>query len=129
MTEAFQPLAERMGIEVTEASAERVVARMPVEPNRQPFGLLAGGASAMLAESVASRAAILHAGQWGKVAVGVQISATHHASARDGWVEAVATALHLGRTAASYEVAISTLQGRRISTATVLCMVIDRPNS
>ena len=122
-------LAERMGIEVIEESPEKVVARMPVEINRQPFGVLAGGASAMLAESCASRAAVLHAARSGQGAVGVQISATHHSSVRAGFVEATASALHLGRSTASYEVVIATPEGRRVCTATVLCMIIDRPSA
>ena len=122
-------LAERMGIEVIEESPERVVARMPVEINRQPFGVLAGGASAMLAESCASRAAVLHAARTGRGAVGLQVNATHHSSVRSGFVEATASALHLGRSTASYEVAIATLEGRRVCTATVLCMIIDPPSA
>jgi len=122
----FAPLAERMGIELVEATAERVVTRMPVEPNRQPFGVLAGGASAMLAESTASRGAILHAEKFGDIAVGVELNASHHASTREGWVIATATAAHLGRTSASYEVVIRTEGGKRICTARVLCLVVAR---
>ncbi len=120
-------LAARMGIEVIEEAPERVVARMPVEINRQPFGVLAGGASAMLAESTASRAAVLHAARSEQGAVGVQISAIHHSSVRSGFVEATASAVHLGRSTASYEVVIATPEGRRVCTATVLCMIVDRP--
>lgn len=125
-TPDFVPLADKMGIELLEASPERVVTRMPVEPNRQPFGLLAGGASAMLAESTASRAALLHAAQFGDTAVGVELNASHHGSVRDGWVIATATAVHLGRTTASYEVVIQTEAGRRVCTARALCLVVAR---
>src|SRR3954470_16019053 len=92
-------LGERMGIELTEASPERVVATMPVEGNTQPYGLLHGGASCALAETVGSVGAVLHAGP-GARAVGIEINATHHRSARSGRVTAVATPLHLGRTVA-----------------------------
>lgn len=117
------PLDERMGIEYVEAAAERVVARMPVEGNTQPFGLLHGGASAVLAESVGSVAANLH-GAPDKYAVGVDINATHHRGVRSGHVTAVATPAHLGRSSASYEVVITDDDGRRICTARLTCFLI-----
>ncbi|MBV9870651.1 MAG: hotdog fold thioesterase, partial [Frankiaceae bacterium] len=79
-----------MGIEFSEFSTERIVARMPVEGNRQPYGLLHGGASCVLAESMGSMGAALHAGP-GKIVVGVDINATHHRSATEGYVTGVAT--------------------------------------
>lgn len=88
-------LGARMGIEVTEASAERVVGTMPVKGNTQPYGLLHGGASAVLAETLGSVGAMLHAGS-GKIAVGVDLNATHHRGVRDGVVTGVATPLHRG---------------------------------
>lgn len=123
----FTPLADTMGIEEIEASAERTVTRMPVAPSRQPFGLLAGGASAMLAESTASRAAILHAARFDRIAVGVELNATHHTGVREGHVTAVATAIHLGRSTASYEVVIADEAGKRVCTARVLCLIVERP--
>ena len=84
-------LPERMGVVVTEASPERVVGTMPVDGNTQPFGLLHGGASCVLAESLGSVAATLHAREaFGGYALGVDISATHHRSARSGRVTGVA---------------------------------------
>jgi uncharacterized protein (TIGR00369 family) len=127
--ESFVPLADRMGIVEVEAAPERFVTRMPVEPNRQPFGVLAGGASAMLAESTASRAANLHAAQFDAMAVGAEINASHHAAVREGWVTATATAIHLGRTTASYDIVIETEAGRRVCTARVLCLVVPRRKS
>lgn len=90
--EALNPrsLNARMGIEVIEASAERLVATMPVEGNTQPYGLLHGGASVVLAESLGSIGSALHAGP-DKVVVGVDINATHHRAARAGLVTGVAT--------------------------------------
>ncbi|HWU04365.1 MAG TPA: hotdog fold thioesterase [Novosphingobium sp.] len=129
MSGDFVPLAQAMGIEQIEAAPERVVTRMPVAPNRQPAGLLAGGASAMLAESTASRAAMLHAARLGKVAVGAELNATHHAGVREGHVIATASALHLGRSSASYDVVITDEAGKRVCTARVLCLMIDRPHS
>ncbi|MGI5270878.1 PaaI family thioesterase [Nonomuraea sp. CA-218870] len=113
-----------MGIEFLEASAERVVARMPVEGNTQPYGLLHGGASVVLAETVGSTGAALHAGP-GKVAVGVEINATHHRSATSGFVTGVATPLHTGRTLATYAIEITDEDGRRICTSRLICMLRD----
>src|SRR6478735_4668618 len=78
-------LLERMGIEVTELSAQRAVGTMPVAGNTQPFGLLHGGASAVLAETLGSYAAQVHAGP-GRAAVGIELNATHHRAARSGSV-------------------------------------------
>ncbi|MFM8240908.1 MAG: PaaI family thioesterase, partial [Actinomycetota bacterium] len=77
-------LGERMGVEWLEVSPERVVARIPVEGNTQPFGLLHGGASAVLAEGTGSVLANLHAGE-GRYAVGIELSCSHHRSAREGF--------------------------------------------
>ncbi len=116
-------LIERMRIEVTELSAECVVATMPVEGNTQPAGLLHGGATAALAETVGSYGALVHAGQ-GRSAVGLELSVSHHRSATAGTVTAVATALHLGRTLASYEIVVTDRDERRLCTARLTCMVI-----
>ncbi|MGI8701008.1 MAG: PaaI family thioesterase [Nocardioidaceae bacterium] len=114
---------ERLGIAIVEASPSRVVATMPVEGNTQPFGLLHGGASCVLAESVGSIGATLHALPE-RVAVGTDLNATHHRAASRGTVTAVATPLHLGRTIASYEVVISDDRDRRICTARITCQLI-----
>ena len=119
-------LAESMGIELLEVSAERLVARMPVAGNRQPFGLLHGGASVVLAETVGSIAANLHAGPE-RVGVGIEISATHHRSATSGSVTATATALSLGRTLATYEIVIVDDEGQRVCTSRLTCLLRDRP--
>jgi uncharacterized protein (TIGR00369 family) len=115
-------LMHRMQIEITEASAERVVARMPVEGNTQPYGLLHGGASAVLAETLGSIGSALHAGPR-RVAVGLDINATHHRAARSGFVTGTATALSLGRTLASYEVVVTDDQDRRVATCRITCLL------
>ncbi|MER7358575.1 MULTISPECIES: PaaI family thioesterase [Nonomuraea] len=117
-------LGERVGIEFVEVSAERVVARMPVKGNTQPYGLLHGGASVVLAESLGSIGAAIHAGE-GRIAVGIEINATHHRSASEGYVTGVATRLHGGRSLASYEVEITDEQGRRVCTSRITCMLRD----
>lgn len=121
-------LVERMGITITHWSAERTVATMPVAGNTQPAGLLHGGASAALAETVASYAAIAHAGTERGV-VGLDLNATHHRSVREGVVTAAAVAIHLGRTVASYEIEITDDAGRRVCTARLTCMILDPSRS
>ncbi|MET8140274.1 hotdog fold thioesterase [Sphaerisporangium sp. NPDC005288] len=117
-------LISSMGIEFLEVSAERVVARMPVEGNTQPYGLLHGGASCVLAETIGSTGAAVHAGP-GRRAVGVEINATHHRSATSGHVTGVATRLHGGRTIATYDIEITDEQGRRVCTSRLTCMLRD----
>ncbi len=114
---------ERMGIEVAEATPQRVVGTMPVEGNCQPFGLLHGGASCVLAESLGSIGATLHC-QPERVAVGVDINATHHRAVSGGIVTGVATPIHLGRSIACYEIVISDEQGQRVCTARLTCQLI-----
>lgn len=116
-------LNERMGIELVEVSAERVVATMPVEGNTQPYGLLHGGASVVLAETLGSIGSAIHAHP-DRVALGVDINATHHRSAASGTVTGVATPLHRGRSMASYEVVITDEQGRRVCTSRITCTLV-----
>lgn len=120
-------LTDRMGITLLEASPERAVGTMPVEGNTQPMGLLHGGASCVLAESLGSIAATLHAMEAiGGYAVGLEISATHHRSVTSGTVTGVATAIHRGRTVATYEIHITDESGQRVCTARLTC-VLRRP--
>ncbi|WP_185078852.1 PaaI family thioesterase [Nonomuraea jabiensis] len=114
-----------MGIEFLEAGPERVVGRMPVEGNTQPYGLLHGGASAVLAETLGSVAAAIHAGPE-RIAVGIEINATHHRSATAGHVTGVATRLHGGRTLATYHIEITDEQGKLVCTSRLTCMLRDR---
>lgn len=116
----------KMGVRILEQSAERVVATMPVEGNRQSFGLLHGGASVAFAEALGSWAAVIHAGP-GRSAVGVDINATHHRSARWGLVTGVATAIRLGRTIASHEIVVTDEEGNRLCTARITNLIIDAP--
>jgi len=123
MPQGLGSLNEKMGIEITELSAERLVATMPVEGNTQPYGLLHGGASVVLAESLGSMGAAMHAAP-DRVAVGVDINATHHRAATSGVVTAVATPIHLGRTMASYEVVITDERGKRVCTSRITCALV-----
>jgi 1,4-dihydroxy-2-naphthoyl-CoA hydrolase len=119
-----ETLAHRMGIKITEASAQRVVGTMPVEGNTQPYGLLHGGASCVLAETLGSTGAALHAGR-DRFTVGIEINATHHRAAAAGQVTGVATQAHAGRTLATYDIVITDDQGRRVCTARLSCLVRD----
>lgn len=118
-------LNERMGIELVELSAERIVATMPVEGNTQPYGLLHGGASVVLAETLGSIGAGLHAYP-DRAPVGVDINATHHRSATSGVITGTATAIHLGRTSASYEVVLTDARGKRVCTSRITCALVPR---
>ena len=123
MPQGMGALNDKMGIEIVEISPERVVATMPVEGNTQPYGLLHGGASVVLAESLGSVGSAIAAGP-DRIAVGVDISATHHRSARSGTVTGVATPAHLGRSMATWEVVISDEQGRRLCTSRITCALV-----
>ena len=124
MPQGMGALNERMGIELVEISPERVVATMPVEGNTQPYGLLHGGASVVLAETLGSFGSVVHAGP-GRVAVGIEINATHHRAARSGVVTGTATPLHLGSTMASWQVQVTDEQGRPICTSRITCLLRD----
>lgn len=116
-------LLERMELELLELAPDRAVGRIPVQGNTQPAGLLHGGASVVLAETLGSLAAQAHAGPEKKT-VGIEVSATHHRSAREGYVTGTATAIHLGRSTASYEIVITDDTGKRVSTARLTCMIL-----
>ena len=117
-------LSAKLGIDFKELDPQRLVATMPVDGNRQPAGLLHGGASVALAETLGSIGASLHAGP-GRLVVGVDINATHHRAAVSGLVTGTATPLHLGRGTATYEVVVTDEQGRRVCTSRITCLIRD----
>lgn len=121
-------LIDRMGIVITSVSSARVVGTMPVQGNTQPYGLLHGGASCVLAETLASVGSAAH-GWPDRIALGVDLNATHHRSARVGDVTGVATPLHLGRTVATWDVVITDVDDRRVCTARVTCLLREVPQS
>ena len=118
-------MAERMGIKLISASSDEVVGTMPVDANTQPFGLLNGGASMALAETLGSIGANIFAGP-GRYAVGIEINGTHHRSATTGLVTGVAKPLSLGRTLAVYEIVISDDRDKRLCTARISCLLRDQ---
>lgn len=111
-------LAEKMGIVLTELSAEKAVATMPVEGNTQPIGILHGGAHVVLAESLGSFAANVHAHPWG-YAVGIELNASHHASASSGVVTGTCTAIKLGKTLTTHEIKMTDEAGTLLSTVRI----------
>jgi 1,4-dihydroxy-2-naphthoyl-CoA hydrolase len=117
-------LPARMGITIVAASAEQVVGTMPVSGNTQPYGLLHGGASCVLAETLGSLGSALHAGPE-RITVGIEINATHHRGAGSGQVTGVATRLHGGRTMTTYEIVITDEKGRRVCTSRLTCLLRD----
>lgn len=124
MPEGMGKLNEKMGIEVTEMTPERVVCTMPVEGNTQPFGLLHGGASVVLAETIGSIGASLN-GWPDRAPVGVDINATHHRGARAGSVvTGVGTPVHAGRTSATWEIVITDERGKRVCTSRITCALV-----
>ncbi|WP_144478568.1 PaaI family thioesterase [Cytobacillus oceanisediminis] len=97
-----------LGIEVTELQKGKVVATMPVdERSRQPFGLLHGGASVALAETVASVGAFELVDKENEVVVGLEINANHIRAKRDGVVTALGTVLHQGKTTMVWDIKIT----------------------
>lgn len=121
-------LAEKMGIEIVALSAEHAVATMPVDGNRQPVGILHGGAHVVLAESLGSMAASVHAGP-GRIAMGIELNASHSRAASSGVVTGTCTAIHLGRTLTTHEIVMTDEQGRRLSTVRITNILRDARTS
>lgn len=119
-----EQLADRMGIELVTLSLQQVVGRMPVAGNRQPFGLLHGGANAVLAETLGSTLSALHALPE-RFPVGLELSCTHHGSATEGWVTGVAVPIHVGRSTSTTEIVLTDDGGRRTCTARLTCLHRD----
>jgi uncharacterized protein (TIGR00369 family) len=111
-------LADKMGIQLIELTAERAVATMPVVGNTQPIGILHGGAHVVLAESLGSFAANVHAHPWG-YAVGIELNASHHASISEGVVTGTCTAVKLGRSLTTHEIKMTDEKGTLLSTVRI----------
>ena len=116
-------LDKKMGIEITEASLTRLVGTMPVEGNTQPMGILHGGASVVLAESLGSVGTQLNAGENRRI-VGIDINATHHKATATGKVTGVATAVSIGKTLCCWDIVITNEDGQRTCTARITCMIL-----
>ncbi|WP_132113952.1 hotdog fold thioesterase [Actinocrispum wychmicini] len=121
-----EQLVRRMGIRVLTCRPGLVTGAMPVDGNRQPFGILHGGANAVLAETLGSVAAFLHAGPDGNAA-GLELSCTHHRWVSAGTVTGTCTPLHEAQSTATYQIIITDDLGRRTCTARLTCVVSRRP--
>jgi 1,4-dihydroxy-2-naphthoyl-CoA hydrolase len=120
----IEQLTERLGIELVTLSLDEVVGTLPVKGNRQPFGLLHGGASAVLAETLGSTLSALHALP-DRFPVGLELACTHHRAATEGLVTGVARPIHIGRSTSTTEIVITDAEGRRTCTAKLTCLHRD----
>lgn len=118
---AAEQLATRMGIELLTTTPDEVVGRMPVAGNRQPYGLLHGGANAVLAETLGSTLSALHALPE-RFPVGLELACTHHRSATEGHVTGTARPVHVGRSTSTTEIVLTDDAGRRVCTAKLTCL-------
>jgi uncharacterized protein (TIGR00369 family) len=117
-------LAPKLGIEFLEISADRAVARIPVEGNTQPYGVLHGGATAALCETVASFGTALASGS-GKLVMGIELNVNHIRAVRDGSVTATGTPLHMGRTTAVWDMKVHDDDGRLVAVARLTLAIRD----
>jgi uncharacterized protein (TIGR00369 family) len=120
--DTISPLDDKLGIRIVDYDPDRLVATMPVQGNEQPYGLLHGGATCALVETVGSWAAALHVGP-GRQVVGIELNASYLRSATEGLVTAVCTPVRRGRTLATFLVEVSDEQGRATATARLTCLV------
>ena len=123
-----ETLLQTLGIEIIESTKERVVARMPVEPRvHQPFGLLHGGASVALAETVASVGAYNNCDAEKEIAVGIEINANHLRGKTDGVLTATATPDHVGRSTQVWSIKITDEAGKMVCISRCTLAVVPRP--
>ena len=125
---ALSPLDQKLGIEIVDYDPDRLVATMPVEGNQQPFGLLHGGATCSLMETIGSWAAQIGAGPDRK-AVGIELNASYVRSPRSGVVTAVCTPVRRGRTLATFLIEVTGDDGRTTATGRLTCMLLEAGRS
>jgi 1,4-dihydroxy-2-naphthoyl-CoA hydrolase len=125
-----ETLLSTLGIEIVEANKERVVARMPVGPKvHQPLGLLHGGASVALAETVASTGGWMQVDQVKEGVVGLEINANHLRAKRDGMLTAIATPAHIGRRTHVWDVRITDEEGKLVCVSRCTLAVVPSPGA
>ena len=115
-------LITKLGIELVEAGPERVVATMPVAGNTQPYGILHGGASAALCETVASIGSALRVGPERRV-MGIELNINHIRMVKDGAVTATGIPLHAGRTTSVWDVRVHDRQDRLVAAGRVTVII------
>jgi 1,4-dihydroxy-2-naphthoyl-CoA hydrolase len=121
-TDSISPLDDKLGIRITDFDPERLVATMPVEGNEQPYGLLHGGATCALMETIGSWAAALSAGPEKQV-VGIELNASYLRSATSGVVTAVCTPVRRGRTLMTFLIEVSDESGKPTASGRLTCLV------
>jgi 1,4-dihydroxy-2-naphthoyl-CoA hydrolase len=119
--DSLSPLDDKLGIQITDYDPDRLVATMPVAGNEQPFGLLHGGASCALMETIGSWAGALHAGP-DKQVVGIELNASYLRAATSGVVTAVCTPVRRGRTLSTFLIEITDEGGRPTATGRLTCL-------
>lgn len=119
------PLSDKMGIQYHKLTAEHSLATMPAEGNTQSVGIVHGGAYVVLGEGLGSISANIHAGPE-RVAVGIEVNATHTGSASSGFITAECSAIHLGQNLTVHEIVCTDEQGRRLSTVRLTNYIKDR---
>jgi 1,4-dihydroxy-2-naphthoyl-CoA hydrolase len=122
-TDSFSPLDDKLGIRIIDFDPDRLVATMPVEGNEQPFGLLHGGATCTLMETIGSWAAMLGAGPDRK-AVGIELNASYVKAATSGVVTAVCTPVRRGRTLATFLIQVTDDQDQLTASGRLTCMIL-----
>ncbi|MCA0143503.1 PaaI family thioesterase [Blastococcus sp. LR1] len=122
------PLDDKLGVQITDWNPDRMVATMPVAGNEQPFGLLHGGATCTLVETIGSMAAAIGAGP-DKQVVGIELNASYIRAATAGTVTAVCTPVRRGRTLSTFVIDITDDQGRQTATARLTCMTLNTRKS
>jgi uncharacterized protein (TIGR00369 family) len=122
-TDSFSPLDDKLGITIIDFDPDRLVATMPVAGNEQPFGLLHGGATCSLMETIGSWAAMLGAGE-GRKAVGVELNASYVKAATSGVVTAVCTPVRRGRSLATFLIQVSDDKGQLTASGRLTCMIL-----
>jgi 1,4-dihydroxy-2-naphthoyl-CoA hydrolase len=119
-------IGEHLGIEITEIGDDYVRGRLPVDRRtHQPYGLLHGGASVVLAESLGSIGAGLVVGGSGAV-VGIEINANHLRGVREGWVTGTARPLHTGRATQVWEIRIENDEGALVCVSRLTLAVVPK---
>jgi 1,4-dihydroxy-2-naphthoyl-CoA hydrolase len=121
-SDTISPLDDKLGIRITDFDPERLVATMPVEGNEQPYGLLHGGATCALMETIGSWAAALSAGPEKQV-VGIELNASYLRSATSGVVTAVCTPVRRGRTLMTFLIEVSDESGKPTASGRLTCLV------
>jgi 1,4-dihydroxy-2-naphthoyl-CoA hydrolase len=120
-------MVEHLGIEYTEIGHDHIKARMPVDHRtRQPHGLLHGGASVVLAETLGSVAANVTLDQERQYAVGLEINANHIRSVKEGLVYGVAKPLHTGKSTQVWEIKITDEQDRLVCISRITMAVMNK---